>query len=434
MSARPGEVTSGDDWFQGGREVSHGPAGAYLSRAASPDLKRNARMEPVEDDFGRGNVAFARDGFAERAQNGQRVGVRSPVGTPNDWGVGDVLAKESSQVRAVTLQLGRHPGLRAVSASLQSVRRTDGHVERRVGVAQGRGENIRRSQIGAWDEAGNIHLGGVVTLLRSRVQEGGDSVVTTSGLAQGAAGGVRCSRVQDARVAGGTGDGLSRPGAAQTEADRVDILIGLQGRAVAWVEPPEPRVVHVRVAELGETSARSPGALTLVHLQQTLTNTRVNVRSDDALNLGAFARVRVLFVAVAVVWRDAPGVARGGGRQVTHGRLGAREHVLPEEVALSKSLIKLAWKLKSCSGGESVNKARQGFIGASVVLRHDRLSRGSDGCAEMIHHGDHERARKNATRHEGRQSDSHGRAQPKATSHHASGSLPPRVIREIATQ
>ena len=115
---------------------------------------------PVEDNFGRGNVAFARDGFAERAQNGQRVGVRSPVGAPNDWGVGDVLAKESSQVRAVTLQLGRHPGLRAVSASLQSVRRTDGHVERRVGVAQGRGENISRSQIGAWDEARNLHLGG----------------------------------------------------------------------------------------------------------------------------------------------------------------------------------------------------------------------------------------------------------------------------------
>ena len=89
--------------FQGGREVSHGPAGAYLSRAASPDLERNARMEPVEDDLGRSNVAFARYGFAERAQNGQRVGVRSPVGAPDDWGVGDVLTKKSSQVGAVTL-------------------------------------------------------------------------------------------------------------------------------------------------------------------------------------------------------------------------------------------------------------------------------------------------------------------------------------------
>ena len=71
--------------FQRSRQVSHGPAGAYLSRAASPDLQRNARMEPVKDDFGRGNVAFARYGFAERAQNGQRVGVRSPIGAPDDW-------------------------------------------------------------------------------------------------------------------------------------------------------------------------------------------------------------------------------------------------------------------------------------------------------------------------------------------------------------
>ena len=391
-------------------------------------------MEPVEDDFGRGNVAFARYGFAERAQNGQRVGVRSPIGAPDDWGVGDVLAKESSQVGAVTFHLGRHPGLRAVSASLQGVRRADGHVERRVGVAQGRGEDISRSQVSAGDEAGDLHLRGVVTLLRSRVQEGGDSVVTASGLTQGAAGGVRCPRVQDARVAGGAGDGLGGPGAAQAEADRVDVLVGIQGRAVAWVKPPKPRVVHVRVAELGETSARGPGALSLVHLQQALANARVNVRGDDALNLGAFARVRVLFVAVAVVWRDAPGVARSGGRQVTHGRLGAREHVLPEEVALSEGLVKLAEELKGCSGGESVDKARQGFIGAGVILRHDRLSRGSDGCAEMIHHGDHKRARENATRHEGWQSDSHSRAQPEATDRDASGGLPPGVVREIAAQ
>ena len=51
----------------------------------------------MEDDFGRGNVAFARDGFAEKAQNGQRVRVRSPIGTPHDRGVGDVLAKEGSR-------------------------------------------------------------------------------------------------------------------------------------------------------------------------------------------------------------------------------------------------------------------------------------------------------------------------------------------------
>ena len=46
------------------------------------------------------------------------------------------------------------------------------------------------------------------------------------------------------------------------------------------------------------------------HLQQALTNARVNVRGDDTLNLGALARVRVFFVSIAVIRRDAPGVAR----------------------------------------------------------------------------------------------------------------------------
>ena len=45
-------------------------------------------------------------------------------------------------------------------------------------------------------------------------------------------------------------------------------------------------------------------------LQQALANAKVNVRGDDALNLGALARVRV-FVIIAVVRRDAPGVTRG---------------------------------------------------------------------------------------------------------------------------
>ena len=91
----------------------------------------------MENDFSRDNVAFSRDGFAERAQNGQRVGVRSPIGTPHDRGVGDVLPKEGSQVGAIVFQLGPHPGLCAVSASLQSVWRANGHVQRRVGITQG---------------------------------------------------------------------------------------------------------------------------------------------------------------------------------------------------------------------------------------------------------------------------------------------------------
>ena len=98
-----------DVQIQVGREIRHGPAGAYLPCAASPYLQCDARLQPVENDFSRGDIAFARDGFAERAQNGQRVRVRSPIGTPHDHGVGDVLTEEGSQVGAVVFQLGLHP-------------------------------------------------------------------------------------------------------------------------------------------------------------------------------------------------------------------------------------------------------------------------------------------------------------------------------------
>ena len=57
--------------------------------------------------------------------------------------------------------------------------------------------------------------------------ESGDGVVTTRGLAQGAAGGMRRARVQNARVAGGAGDGFRGPSTAQAEADRVNILVSM---------------------------------------------------------------------------------------------------------------------------------------------------------------------------------------------------------------
>ena len=98
---------------------------------------------------------------------------------------------------------------------------------------------------------------------------------------------------------------------------------------MAWVEPPQPRVIHIGVAKLTEARACGPGSLTLMQLQQALTNARVNVRGDGALNLGALAHVRVFFVSIVVVTRDAPGVARGRGRLVPYGWLRAREHVLP---------------------------------------------------------------------------------------------------------
>ena len=129
--------------------------------------------------------------------------------------------------------------------------------------------------------------------------------MTACGLAQSTAGGVRCARVQDARVASGASDRLRRPGAAQAKANRVNILVSIQGRAMAWVEAPQPRVVHVRVTELSKARTCSPGTLPLMHLQQALTDARINVRSDDALDLGSLALVRVFFITIIVVRCDA---------------------------------------------------------------------------------------------------------------------------------
>ena len=182
----------------------------------------------MKDDFSRSNVAFARDGFAERAQNGQRVGVRSPRGTPHDRGVGDVLAKRSSQVRAIVLKFGLDPGLSAVNIGLRGVRGADGHIQCSVGIAQSRGEDVSGPQVRARDETGNLHFSSVIALLRRCMQEGRNGVVSPRGLAQGAGGGVRRARVQNARVAGSAGDGFRGTCAPQPKADRVNVLVSFQ--------------------------------------------------------------------------------------------------------------------------------------------------------------------------------------------------------------
>ena len=126
----------------------------------------------MKDDISRSNVAFARDGFAERAQNGQRVGVRSPIGTPHDRGVGDVLTKKSSQVRSIVFKFGLDPGLSAVNTSLGGVRGANGDIQSSVGIAQSRGEDVSGPQIRARDEARNLHFRGVVTLLCGCMEKG----------------------------------------------------------------------------------------------------------------------------------------------------------------------------------------------------------------------------------------------------------------------
>ena len=56
------------------------------------------------------------------------------------------------------------------------------------------------------------------------------------------------------------------------------------------------------------------------------------------------------------------------------------------------------WQWKG--GGQ----ARQGFVSASVILSHDCLARGPNGCTKVIHHGSHEGTRQDATRNKSRES------------------------------
>ena len=138
----------------------------------------------------------------------------------------------------IVLKFGLDRRLSAVSTSLRRVRGTDGDIQGSVGVAQGRGEDVCGPQVRARDETGNLHFSGVIALLCCCVQEGRDGVVSPRSLPKSAAGGVRRTRVQDARFAGGASDGFNGTRAAQTKADRVNVLVSFQNRAVARIEHP----------------------------------------------------------------------------------------------------------------------------------------------------------------------------------------------------
>ena len=126
----------------------------------------------MKDNLSRSNVAFGRYGFAERAQNGQRVGMRSPVGAPDHWAVRDVLAEKSVQMGSIVLEFGLDPGLSAVNTSLRGVRGANGDIQSTVSVAQSRGEDVSGPQVRARNEAGNLHFSSVIALLCGCVQKG----------------------------------------------------------------------------------------------------------------------------------------------------------------------------------------------------------------------------------------------------------------------
>ena len=97
------------------------------------------------------------------------------MGTPNN-GVGEI-------------KFGREPRSGAVWTGLLGVRRTDRNVRGGERVAKGGSNDVGGPEVGARDEARNLHLSSVIPALSSSVNEGSDRIVATSGVAQGAADG-----------------------------------------------------------------------------------------------------------------------------------------------------------------------------------------------------------------------------------------------------
>ena len=81
-------------------------------------------------------------------------------------------------MRTTVREFGLVSGLRAVGAGLLSVWGADRDVKGCVGVAQGRGEGIRRPQVSARDERKDLHLGRAIARLGRCVCQRGDRVVT----------------------------------------------------------------------------------------------------------------------------------------------------------------------------------------------------------------------------------------------------------------
>ena len=152
-------------------------------RAASGQQARICRalcfQISMVDNLGRDKVTFARDGFAERAQNSQRVSMRSPIGT----------CVQSAPAWACGEQMGMSKG--------------------GVGVAHNRGESVC-------------------------VHQRSDCVVSTRGLPHRATRRVSRAGVEGAVLAGCTRHGFTRPSAAEALVDRVNALLGLHHGAMMW--------------------------------------------------------------------------------------------------------------------------------------------------------------------------------------------------------
>ena len=189
-------------------------------------------MKFLVDNLNRDKVTFARNGFAERSQNSQRVSVRSPMGTPHDRGAGNVLTKEGGKVRAKRREFGLVSGLRADMASLLSMRGTDRDVDGGAGVAQGGGEDVGRS-------VPRMRPGTSISAVQCppRSRSRGRRLCP----------GIRSGRQHKARV-------------PLAQADRVDRHLGLHHSTVVRVQAPHPRVIDLGVPEFLRGPLMSPRA------------------------------------------------------------------------------------------------------------------------------------------------------------------------------
>ena len=124
-------------------------------------------------------------------------------------------------------EFGLVSSLRAFGTSLLSLRGADRDVKGSAEVAQGRGENIRRTQVSARDEPRDLHLSRAVTRRSCCVHQRSDRVVSARGLADRTAG---RARVKGPVLAGCTRHGFARPSAAQAQAGRVDVLLRAPSR------------------------------------------------------------------------------------------------------------------------------------------------------------------------------------------------------------
>ena len=120
---------------------------ADRSSASIPDFQGDAGVQLLEKDLSDNNVAFARERFTERAQNCQRVSVESPIGAPNDRGLGKVLPEEGGEEWAMVGKFGIKPRLRAIRTSLLTVWRANRDVKGGVRVAKGGGEDVGGPEI-----------------------------------------------------------------------------------------------------------------------------------------------------------------------------------------------------------------------------------------------------------------------------------------------